>query len=189
MLVVSASVPVQLDSVYPPVGYNYLHWGQPVEQVVFSKPWLYTATNGNKIQPHALALSEEDATAYELRARKGTTLITLVRAVNRHRRLVVKEWQVGQEIINLLKYAEAKRYLSFPNAGDSLPWLAVDAEHFGTTAEQAAVSIIFRHDQQEIVLLESEQARLHFSRAVLLATSLADINTVYNEIVAYERRG
>lgn len=189
MLVVSASVPVQLDSIYPPVGYNYLHWNSVLEQQVFVQPWLYYTPQNGGVQLHPEKLSEDLVFAYELNNKKASTLLTLVRAVNRHRRLVVKEWQVGQEIVNVLKYKEATRFLSRPDAGDSLNWLIGDAEHFGISVEQAAVAVIFRHDQQEIVLLESERVRQQLTRSIIDAKSKEDINNLLKRVVEYERKG
>lgn len=179
-----AHQPLLLDALWPPVGYNYLFWNKPLADEVLKTPWLYTF-QGEKIvaTPYAHKQNAEE------NARRGTLLVQLARATNRHRRTVIKEDLEGQETIYRLKAEEATRFLADPaQSPDSFPWLRESAAFEGLTIQQAANQIIFRYAQTQQVLRYTENQRRWFTRRILTAAS-NELATVQNELTEYERRG
>ena len=188
MLVVDSGVPVQIDAIYPAVGFNYVYWPDLIRQEVRDTPWLFCMA-GNGIAQRVVGVTEEEKTRYTLASIKVRGLMALNRAVNRHRRPVVKQWLLGQDVVNSMKYDEASRFLANPATSHSIQWLTPDATRLDISVEQAAISIVFRHDQQVAVMLESETRRLQLTKAILEAADAAAVSLVVEEISAYERRG
>lgn len=179
-----ATVPLLLDALWPPVGYNYLQWHGPVDAAVLTAPWNYIV-QGTKFVASPYAFQSNAAE----NARRGGLLVQLARVINRHRRMVLKEDIQGQAEVYRLKAEEATRFLAdTQQSPTSFPWLAETAAFEGLSLEQSANQIMFRHTQSQSVLRYTENQRRWFTRRILTAQS-NELETVQTELTAYERRG
>lgn len=179
-----ATVPLLLDALWPPVGYNYLQWNGPVDDAVLAAPWNYVI-QGNKLVASQYAFQSNAAE----NARRGGLLVQLARATNRHRRMVLKEDIQGQADVYRLKAEEATRFLADTQQNPiSFPWLSETAAFEGLSLEQSANQIMFRHTQSQAVLRHTENQRRWFTRRILTAGS-NELETVQTELTSYERRG
>jgi hypothetical protein len=179
-----AHIPLLLDALWPPVGYNYLLWTGALTEDMLAKPWNYLV-QGNKLVSSPY-VAEVNAIENALR---GGLLVQLARATNRHRRMVFKEDVIGQAEVYRLKTDEATRFLvnTEQNPND-FPWLSETAAFEGLTLEQSANQIMFRHTQSQAVLRHTENQRRWFTRRILTAGG-NELETVRTELTAYERRG
>lgn len=179
-----ATTPLLLDALWPPVGYNYLHWPLPVSEEMLLTPWNYFIREGKIV----VSKYEFQNKARE-NALRGGLLVQLARATNRHRRMVFKEDVIGQAEVYRLKTDEATRFLADTAQNPNLfPWLSETAVFEGFTLEQSANQIMFRHTQSQSILRHTENQRRWFTRRILTAGS-NELETVRTELTAYERRG
>jgi len=179
-----ATAPLLLDALWPPVGYNYLHWPFAVSDEVLAAPWNYVI-QGNKIVASTYTFQSN---AIE-NAKRGGLLVQLARATNRHRRMVLKEDIQGQADVYRLKADEATRFLADTQQSPSaFPWLSETAAFESLTLEQSANQIMFRHTQQQAILRHTENQRRWFTRRILTA-GVNELETVRTELTDYERRG
>lgn len=179
-----SNVPHVLDALWPSIGFNYLYWSEPIDTAVLQAPWNYVIRD-NKIVYEACNNSEA---ARESVAR-AKLLLQLARATNRHRRQVIKEDLIGQDLIYNIKAQEAHRFLADvtqPAAG--FPWLQNAATFEGLTMEQSARQIVFRYTQAHEMLSHTENQRRRFTR-LILTTPWRELETVATELRDYERRG
>jgi hypothetical protein len=179
----SASNPIQLDALWPPAEYNTFVYTAPIKDArVFSEPWNFVLVDGTPTYVEA-------PTPYDLSFGKAVALCQIVRAVNRHRRMTVKEDLLGQDQVYAMKVAEAYSLQAGTRQIAACPFLAVDASLDNISVNDAATLVIFRHEQNVALLLHSETRRRELIRKVLKTGNKQELDNVVKEITAYERRG
>ena len=184
MFTIDANVPHLFDALWPSIGFNYLYWNEALPQGVFQTPWDFVIRD-NKIvyEPYSNSeLAKENAARARL-------LLQLARATNRHRRQVIKEDLIGQDLIYNFKAQEAYRFLADVNQpAANFPWIQNAATFESLTMEQAARQIVFRYTQAQEMLSHTENQRRRFTK-LILTTPWRDLEIVATELRDYERRG
>lgn len=185
LFVKDASVPLLLDALWPTVAYNYVLYPLPIpSEAILREPWNYVLQG-----PTFVAKSYPYVDNARENAQRANMLVQLAKATNRHRRMVVKEDLLGQDLVYAIKTSEAQRFLADVTQPASMfPWLAQDAAFDGMTLAEAANHVIFRHTQAQQILLYTERRRREFTRSIL-SVGMQELATVQNELTDYERRG
>ena len=184
MFTFDSNVPHLLDALWPSIGFNYLYWSEPIDLQVLQAPWDFVIRD-NKI----VYDKHRDPELARENAARARLLLQLAKATNRHRRQVIKEDLIGQDLIYGAKTQEAYRYLSdMTQPATNFPWLQNAATFEGLTMEQSARQIIFRHTQTQELLSHTENQRRRFTK-LILTTPWRELETVATELRDYERRG
>jgi hypothetical protein len=177
-----SAFPLQLDSLCPPSGYSTFIWPYDLDSRIFDQPWLFTFLDGGFSYDEN---NKKDGLYFE----QANALLSIAIAINRHRRLVVRDGILGQDLVYEMKAAEAYAFLAGTTDEKDCPMLAQDAAIDGVSFQDAASLVVFRREQSLSYLRNTEVKRRQLIRKVLLCESLEEIAVVSKEIRSYERQG
>lgn len=175
------------ESLWPPAAFSYFDLHAPEVDVVAmrSSPWLFRVEGGTTLVPFLIDESQREVCV--LNSVKAKALTDLTRAVNRHRRQILKFDLYGQDLAYAMKSEEAARFLTDSSNG-VFPMLTMEAAITGSTLEQVAAMIRFRTAQSQEYLVESERQRRSLTTRVIQATNKDQLEVVHSEIMSYARR-
>jgi hypothetical protein len=185
LFIKDASVPLLLDALWPTVAYNYVLYPLVIpSEAILREPWNYVLQGPTFVaKPYPYVENAKE------NAHRANMLVQLAKATNRHRRMVVKEDLLGQDLVYALKTSEAQRFLADTSQPPAMfPWLSQEAAFDSMTLAEAANHIIFRHTQAQQILIYTERRRREFTRRIL-SLGMQELATVQNELTDYERRG
>lgn len=186
VFVMNAHQPQLFDALWPTVQYNYAMWVGELNQQQRERPWNYVFQGNNLVASEPG--SDYAANAAE-NTRRAHMLIQVARATNRHRRMVLKEDLIGQDLVYQMKTDEAQRFLADTTQNvDGYPWLLAAANFDNVTVTQAAHQVMFRYTQATQVLQHTENRRRYLTRRIL-TVPVTKLETVQSELTDYERRG